>query len=59
MHVDEDLAEAAVGIFAGAKVDLVASDVGLLRVAPAPVRQPFPVVGLRANGGGQRRSGDQ
>ena len=39
VHVDEDLAEAAVVVLAGAQVDLVAADDGLLRVALAPVGQ--------------------
>ena len=39
MHVDEDLAEAAVLILAGAQVDLVTADDGLLGVALAAVRQ--------------------
>jgi hypothetical protein len=43
VHVDEDLAEAAVVIFAGAQVDLVAADDGLLGVALAPVRQLLAV----------------
>ena len=37
MHVDEDLAEPAVLVFAGVQVDLVAADGRLLRVALAPV----------------------
>jgi hypothetical protein len=47
VDVDKNLAEAAVGIFAGAKVDLKASDAGFLGVAGAPLRQAFPAVGLR------------
>jgi hypothetical protein len=43
VHVDEDLAEAAVVIFAGAQVDLVAADDGLLGVALAAVRQLLAV----------------
>jgi hypothetical protein len=39
VHVDEDLAEAAVLVLAGAQVDLVAADVGLLGVALAAVGQ--------------------
>ena len=39
MHVDKNLAKAAVGIFAGAKIDLVATNVRLLGVTAAPVRQ--------------------
>ena len=39
VHVDEDLAEAAVVVFAGAQIDLVAADHGLLGVALAAVRQ--------------------
>ena len=39
MHVDEDLAEAAVVIFAGAQIDLVAADDRLLGVALAAVGQ--------------------
>ena len=39
MHVDKDLGEPAVLVFAGAQIDLVAADRGLLRVALAPVRQ--------------------
>ncbi len=37
MHVDEDLAEAAVIVFAGAQIDLVAADHRLLGVALAAV----------------------
>jgi hypothetical protein len=37
VHVDEDLAEAAVVVFAGAQVHLVAADDGLLGVALAAV----------------------
>jgi hypothetical protein len=43
VHVDEDLAEAAVVVFAGAQVDLVAADDGLLGVALAAVRQLLAV----------------
>ena len=39
VHVDEDLAEAAVVVFAGAQIDLVAADHGLLGVALAAVGQ--------------------
>ena len=39
MHVDKNLAKAAVAIFAGAKIDLVATNMRLLGVAAAPVRQ--------------------
>ena len=39
VHVDEDLPEAAVAIFAGAEIDLAAADAGFLGVAFAPVRQ--------------------
>ena len=39
VHVDEDLADAAVLVFAGAQVDLVAADDGLLGVALAPLGQ--------------------
>ena len=39
MHVDKNLAKAAVGKFAGAKIDLVATNVRLLGVTAAPVRQ--------------------
>ena len=41
VHVDEDLAEVAVLVFAGPEVDLVAADDGLLGVALAPLRQAF------------------
>ena len=37
VHVDEDLAEPAVVVFAGAQIDLVAADHGLLGVALAAV----------------------
>src|SRR3546814_18949381 len=44
VHVDEDLADRAVFVFAGAQVDLVAADDGLLGVALAPLRQaPAPL----------------
>ena len=39
MHVDEDLAEAAVLVFAGAQIHLVAADDGLLGVALAAIGQ--------------------
>ena len=39
MHVDEDLAQAAALIFAGAQVNLVAAYRRLLRVTLAPLRQ--------------------
>ena len=39
VHVDEDLAEPPVLVLAGAEIDLVAADGGLLRVALAPVGQ--------------------
>ena len=42
VHVDEDLADAAVFVFAGRQIDLVAADDGLLGVALAPVRHAFP-----------------
>src|SRR4051794_27035747 len=40
VHVDEHLAERAVGVLAGADVDLVPADRRLLRVAGPPLRQP-------------------
>ena len=43
VHVDEDLAEAAVVEFAGAQIDLVAADDRLLGVALAAVRQLLAV----------------
>jgi hypothetical protein len=43
VHVDEDLAQAAVLVFAGAQIDLVAADDGLLGVALAPFRQLLAV----------------
>ena len=39
MHVDEDLAQGPVLVFAGAQIDLVAADHGFLGIAPAPVHQ--------------------
>ncbi len=41
VHVDEDLAEAAVAEFAGTQIDLVTADDGLLGIALAAVRQLF------------------
>ncbi|OIQ66908.1 hypothetical protein GALL_515200 [mine drainage metagenome] len=41
VHVDEDLADPAVVIFAGAQVNLVPADHGLLRVALAAIRHPL------------------
>ena len=41
VHVDEDLPETAVAIFAGAEIDLAAADAGFLCVAFAPIRQAF------------------
>ena len=41
VHVDEDLADAAVLIFAGAQIDLVAADHGFLGIALAAVGQLF------------------
>jgi hypothetical protein len=43
VHVDEDLAQLAVLVFAGAQIDLVAADDGLLGVALAPLGQLFAV----------------
>ena len=43
MHVDEDFAEPAVLVFAGAQIDLVAADDRLLRVALAAVGQTPPL----------------
>ncbi len=45
VHVDEDLTEAAVAIFSGAEIDLVAADAGFLGVAFAPVRQALASLG--------------
>ena len=42
VHVDEDFAERAVLVFAGAQIDLVAADDGLLGIAAPPVRQALP-----------------
>ena len=39
VHVDEDFADAAVFIFAGAQIDLVSADDRLLRIALAALRQ--------------------
>ena len=39
VHVDEDLAQLAVIVFAGAQIDLVPADDGLLRIALAALRQ--------------------
>ena len=39
MHVDEDFAEAPVGIFARVQIDLMAADRRLLNIALAPVGQ--------------------
>ena len=50
VHVDEDLAELAVVVFAGVQIDLVAADGGLLDVALAAVGQ------LAAASGRTRRS---
>ncbi len=44
MHVDEDLAHAPVFVFAGAEIDLVAADDGLLRIALAAVGQALAFV---------------
>ncbi len=41
MHVDKDLAQPAVRILAGAEIDLVSADAGLLGVALAPRRKRF------------------
>ncbi len=41
VHVDENLAQAPVLIFAGAQIDLVPADDGLLRIALAAVGQPL------------------
>jgi hypothetical protein len=43
VHVDEDLAERAVVVFAGAQVHLVPADIGLLGVALAPLRHLLAV----------------
>ena len=39
VHVDEDFAERAVLVFAGAQIDLVVADAGLLRVAGPAIGQ--------------------
>jgi hypothetical protein len=39
VHVDENLAEATVGIISGSEVDLLTADARLLGVAIAPVRE--------------------
>jgi hypothetical protein len=44
VHVDEDLADPAVLVLAGAQVDLVAADDGFLGVALAALRQPVAFV---------------
>ena len=41
VHVDEDFAEPAVVVFAGAQIDFMPADHGLLRIALAPVGHPF------------------
>ncbi len=41
VHVDEDLAEPPVVVFAGAQINLVAADHRFLGVALAPCRQPL------------------
>jgi hypothetical protein len=46
VHVDKELGEPAVLVLAGAQIDLVAADRGLLRVALAPVGQPPPLAAL-------------
>ena len=53
VHVDEDLAERAVLVLAGAQVDLVVADAGLLRVAGAAVGQPAALA--RCSGGRSAR----
>src|SRR3546814_19816095 len=45
VQVDEELADCAVFVFAGAQVDLVAADDGLLGVALAPLRQAPAALG--------------
>ena len=45
VHVDEDLAQGAVGIFSGAQIDLVTAHDGLLGIAPAPFRHPLAALG--------------
>ena len=44
VHVDEDLAQPAVFIFAGVQIDLVAADDGLLGIALAAMGQAFALV---------------
>ena len=46
MHVDKELGEPAVLVLAGAQIDLVPADDGLLRVALAPVGQPSALAAL-------------
>ena len=41
VHVDEDLAQPAILIFAGMEIDLVAADDGFLGIAFAAMGQPF------------------
>ena len=43
VHVEEDLAQRAVLVLAGAEVDLVAAHHRLLRVAGAAIGQPMPL----------------
>ena len=43
MHVDEDFAQAAVLIFAGAQIHLMAANNGFLGIALAPLGQLFAV----------------
>ena len=68
VHVDKNFAEPAVVIFAGAQIDLVAADHGLLGVALAPVRHALaladhgdalhhPLDDALGQGAGARRRG--
>ena len=43
VHVDENLAQAAIAVFAGAQVNLMPAHDGLLRIALAPFGQLFAV----------------
>ena len=45
VHVDEDFADAAILVFAGAQIDLVATDHGLLGIALATVGQTLALAG--------------
>jgi hypothetical protein len=53
VHVDENRAQATIGIVSGSEVDLLTADARLLGVAAAPVREAFALRKPGDRGGGR------